>query len=117
MTNRAMKLPKSMKRRPSLFRTGVWTLAIAAGSIGQAVQACPGCKQAGTEGGKVALNGTSVAFSLGVLFMLLTVFAVLGGLAWMMYRSCRILAAQQQSYLAEDENGGAGLSLSAAQPA
>ena len=56
----------------------------------EAAQACPGCKQ--VDG--APLNGASLGFSLGVLFMLFMVGSTLGGLGWMMYRSCQALAAR-----------------------
>ena len=78
-----------------------------------AAQACPGCKQA-TEGRDgVSLSGSSVAFSLSIFFLIFMVVALLGGLGFMMYRSCRVLAAQQRALLEEEDalpTGAAGMS-------
>ena len=68
----------------------------------QAAQACPGCKQAMVDG-KTTLNGNSVAFSLGVLFMIFMVVGVLGVLGRMMYRSCQIIAAQQRVQMEQED--------------
>ena len=71
-----------------------------------AAQACPGCKQnlvPGADGVIPSLNGASVGFGLSIFFMIFMIFALLGGLGLMMYRSCRAIAARQQAMLeAED---------------
>lgn len=65
-----------------------------------AVQACPGCKQATDGKTAVPLNGDSVGFGLSIFFMLFMIASVLGGLGFMMYRSCRALAARDATILA-----------------
>ena len=64
-----------------------------------AVQACPGCKQTDSA----PLNGDSVGFGLSIFFMLFMIVSVLGGLGYMMYRSCRVLAARDAREMAEFE--------------
>ena len=112
-----MKYSSTMKTGSSFLRRGAWTLGMAMIFVHQAVQACPGCKQANTEGGKAALNGTSIAFSLGVLFMIFMVLAVLGVLGRMMYRSCQLIAAQQRAAMDAEDAARGGLPLSGASPA
>ncbi len=70
--------------------------------IQQAAQACPGCKQNLVDG-KTELNGRSIGFSLGVLFMIAMVVGVLAGLGYMMNHYCRIIAAQQQAAMDEED--------------
>ena len=81
--------------------------------VHQAAQACPGCQQARTENGKTALSGISLGFGFGVIFMLVTVFAVLGALGYMMYRSCQVIAAQQRAAMAAEDAGHGGLPIPA----
>ena len=89
-------------------------LGVAMIFVHHAAQACPGCQQANTEGGKTALSGISVGFGFGVLFMIFMVAAVMGVLGRMMYRSCQILAAQQRAAMAAEDAGRGGLPLSGA---
>ena len=80
-----------MKTAPSRFgRHLAWTLGAVLIFVGNAAQACPGCKQ--TEG--APLHGDSVGFGLSIFFMLFMIVALLGGLGFMMYRSCRALAVR-----------------------
>ena len=75
------------------FRLGrrlAWTLGAVLLFAANAAQACPGCKQ--TEG--APLHGDSVGFGLSIFFMLFMIVALLSGLGFMMYRSCRALAAR-----------------------
>ena len=88
-----------MKTFPSqLGRRAAWTLGAILLFAGQAVQACPGCKQ--TDG--APLNGDSVGFGLSIFFMLFMIASMIGGLGWMMYRSCQTLAARDRVMLAEE---------------
>ena len=91
-----------MKNASSFFRRCAWVLGVAVIFAQQAAQACPGCKQNLVDG-KAALNGTSIGFSLGVLFMIGMVAGVLGALGYMMNRCCRIIAAQQQAAMAQED--------------
>ena len=102
-----------MKNGSSFLRRGAWLLGMALLFVHQAAQACPGCQQANTENGKTALNGISLGFGVGVLFMLVVVFGVLGGLGYMMYRSCQVIAAQQRAAMAEEDAGRGGLPIPA----
>ena len=72
----------------------------------QAAQACPGCKQnmvPGADGVTPPLNGASLGFGLSIFFMLFMIAALLGGLGFMMYRSCQTIAARQQAMLVEED--------------
>ena len=87
-----------------------WALGAALFFAHTAVQACPGCKQntvAGTDGSVPPLNGTSVGFGLSIFFMIAMIVSLLGGLGFMMYRSCQTLAAQQRALLESEEMGTA----------
>ena len=75
-----------------------WTLGAVLLFAGQVAQACPGCKQ--TEG--APLNGDSVGFGLSIFFMLFMIASLLGGLGWMMYRSCRTLAMRDRAMMTEE---------------
>ena len=108
-----MKYFNTMKTGSSFLRRGAWMLATAMIFIHQAAQACPGCQQANTENGKTALSGISLGFGFGVLFMLVTVFGVLGGLGYMMYRSCQIIGAQQRAAMAAEDTGLDGMPIPA----
>ena len=112
-----MKNMRMMKTASSFQWRGAWVLAAAMFLAHQAAQACPGCQQANTENGKTALNGISVGFGFGVVFLLVTVFGVLGTLGYVMYRSCRIIAAQQQAAMDEEDAGRGGLSYPVGSPA
>ncbi len=76
-----------------------WTAAavVALANLQQAAQACPGCKQ--PEG--QPLSGASLGFGWSIGFMLLMVAGTLGGIGWMMYRSCQALAARDMALLAD----------------
>ena len=74
-----------------------WTLGAALIFVADAAQACPGCKQ--TDG--ASLRGDSVGFGLSIFFMLFMLVALMGGLGFMMYRSCRALAARDAQISAE----------------
>ena len=89
-----------MKMLSSQFgRRTAWTLGAVLLFASQVAQACPGCKQ--TEG--APLNGDSVGFGLSIFFMLFMIASLLGGLGWMMYRSCRTLAARDRAMMGVDE--------------
>ncbi len=80
-------------------RRAAWMLGATLLFASQAVQACPGCKQ--TEG--APLNGDSVGFGLSIFFMLFMIVSALSGLGFMMYRSCRALAARDARLMAEPD--------------
>ena len=83
-------------------RRTIWTLGASLLFVSQAAQACPGCKQNTDGANAVPLNGDSIGFGLSIFFMLFMIVAVLGGLGYMMFRSCRVLAARDAQALAED---------------
>ncbi len=68
-------------------------------NLQQAAQACPGCKQAEGQ----PLSGASIGFGWSIGFMLLMVAGSLGGMGWMMYRSCQALAARDMALAAGSE--------------
>jgi hypothetical protein len=61
-----------------------------------AVFACEGCKEPSSVTGASGVDGISAGFSWSVIFMLGAVGSVLGGLVWMMVRSCKQLSAEQE---------------------
>jgi hypothetical protein len=66
-----------------------------------AVMACEGCKEPSSVAGSGGVDGISLGFSASVIFMLVMVGSILGGLAWMMARSCRQLDAAHRSVSAQ----------------
>jgi hypothetical protein len=85
-------------RKRLTFRRGVALLGAVLVFAQNAAQACPGCKQ--VDG--APLSGASVGFSLDIVFMLVLLGSLFGGFGYMMYQSCRALAARDR-YL---ESGG-----------
>jgi len=61
-----------------------------------AVFACEGCKEPSSVTGASGVDGISAGFSWSVIFMLGAVGSVLGGLVWMVIRSCKQLSAEQE---------------------
>ena len=80
-----------------LGRRLAWTFGAVLIFAANAVQACPGCKQTDTA----SLHGDSIGFGLSIFFMLFMITALIGGLGFMMYRSCRVLAARDAQISAE----------------
>ena len=81
------------------------TAALVAASLGavQAVQACPGCKQAvggDGAGGNHTVNGVGVGYALSIGFMLFMIATALGSLGYMAYRNCMALSARHEQALA-----------------
>ena len=101
-------------------KRAVWLLSAALIFTQQAAQACPGCKQnmvMGADGKAPPLNGDSLGFGLSIFFMLFMIAALLGGLGFMMYRSCQTIAARQQVMLDEEEVQALGGFAAQPQPA
>ena len=76
------------------------TLFAASLFVAQAVQACPGCKQAvggDGAGGKFTVNGAGIGYALSIGFMLFMLATALGSLGFMAYRNCQALAAQHRA--------------------
>jgi hypothetical protein len=59
------------------------------------VLACEGCKEPSNVAGDSGVGGISASFSWSVIFMLAMVAFLLSGMLFMMIRSCKELAAQQ----------------------
>lgn len=66
-------------------------------SLIPSVFACEGCKEPSNVAGASGVDGISAGFSWSVIFMLGAVASVLGGLVWMMVRSCKQLDASHQA--------------------
>jgi len=66
-----------------------------------AVMACEGCKEPSSVAGNGGVDGISLGFSASVIFMLVMVGSILGGLAWMIARSCRELDAAHRAAAAQ----------------
>jgi hypothetical protein len=66
-----------------------------------AAMACEGCKEPSSVAGSGGVDGISLGFSASVIFMLVMVGSILGGLAWMIARSCRQLDAAHRSATAQ----------------
>ena len=60
------------------------------------LMACEGCKEPSTVAGDSGVVGISASFSWSVIFMIGMLGFLLGGMIFMMVRSCRQLADQQQ---------------------
>ncbi|HEY0792511.1 MAG TPA: hypothetical protein VGD78_15715 [Chthoniobacterales bacterium] len=53
--------------------------------------ACPGCKEPSNVAGASGVNGISLGFSLSVVFMLGMIGSLLGGMLYMIVKTCRQL--------------------------
>ena len=56
-----------------------------------AAYACPGCKEPSSVAGASGVNGISLGFSLSVIFMLGMIGSILGGMLFMIVKTCRQL--------------------------
>ena len=56
--------------------------------------ACEGCREPSSVAGASGVNGTSLGFSVSVIFMLGMVATVLGGMLCMIVRACKDLDAR-----------------------
>jgi hypothetical protein len=65
-------------------------------NFASSVMACPGCKEPSNVTGASGVSGISAGFSWSVLYMLLSVASILGGMIFMIVRSCRQLEASQK---------------------
>ena len=87
-------------------KRAAWLLGAAMIFAHTAAQACPGCKQnfvPGVDGKVPPLNGASLGFGISIFFMIFMIVSLLGGLGFMMYRSCRVIAARHGAMLARME--------------
>ncbi len=98
-----------------LANRAAWLLGATLIFAHTAAQACPGCKQnfvPGTDGKVPPLNGASLGFGISIFFMIFMIAALLGGLGFMMYRSCQVIAARHGAMLARleaEEAAAAGM--------
>lgn len=75
-------------------------IVVASFFAAQAVDACPGCKQAiggDGAGGNRTVNGVGVAYALSIGFMLFMIAFIIGSVGYMAYRNCMALAAQHRA--------------------
>jgi hypothetical protein len=84
-------------------RRAIWLTGAVLVAFQNAARACPGCKQ--VDG--APLSGASVGFGWDIFFMLFMIGSLLGGLSFMIYRSCLVLA-ERDRLLADDESLAAG---------
>ena len=82
------------------LRRATTALVTASFLVAQAVQACPGCKQAlggDGAGGNHTVNGAGLGYALTIGGLLVTVASLLGTLGYVAYRNCLALAAQHEA--------------------
>ncbi len=105
-----------MNTLTKLRRRAAYVLAVVLVLGCQVAEACPGCKQGvggDGAGGSFKTNSVGLAYALSIGFLLFMIAAVISGLGYLMYRNCRILAAQHQVALREAESYGHGGDLPA----
>ena len=105
-----------MNTQKLLRRHAVVVLTTGLFLVQQVAQACPGCRQAAGMGdgasGSMAVNSLGIAYGLSIIGLLLTVFCLIGGLGFVAYRNCQIIAARQRAMLeAEDAANFGGLQV------
>ena len=103
-----------MNTRNSLRRYVAVVLATSLFFVQQAAQACPGCRpsvgMADGASGSLSVNSLGVAYGLSIIGLLIMVVGLIGGLGFVAYRNCQIIAARQQAMLeAEDAANFGGL--------
>lgn len=80
--------------------TAVFAAMLAAMVCAPAVQACPGCKDAAADssgtGDDVFAGDPARAYNLSVMAMFAMPFALVGGLVFLAYRSCRKAQAAER---------------------
>jgi hypothetical protein len=65
--------------------------------------ACEGCKGPSNVNGGSGVAGIGFGFSMSVLFMLAMVVGIVGGMIWMIARTCRQLQNHHQPIVARSE--------------
>ncbi len=68
--------------------------------VAQAVQACPGCKQAvggDGAGGNHTVNGAGLGYGITIVMLLFTLASIIFFVGRLAYRNCQALAAQHQA--------------------
>ena len=84
----------------SRFRRATTALVTASFFVAQAVQACPGCRQAlggDGAGGNHTVNGAGTGYAVTIVMLLFTLASVIGVIGRFAYRNCQALAAQHQA--------------------
>ena len=71
-----------------------WTIATLLLANLPAALACEGCKEPSSVAGASGVSGTSLGFSVSVIFMLGMVATVLGSMLCMIVRACKQLDAR-----------------------
>ena len=103
-----MNIPTSYRRSAAVvLATGLFF-------VQQVAQACPGCRQAAGSGdgagGSFTVNSMGIGYGLSIIGLLIMVMGLIGGLGYVAYRNCQIIAARQQAMLeAEDAGFGGGV--------
>ena len=77
-----------------MLRSFVW-LSFFLMNFVPSLMACPGCKEPSNVAGASGVSGISAGFSWSVLFMLFSVASIIGGMTFMIVRSCRKLEASR----------------------
>jgi hypothetical protein len=106
ITPRGRILGLSIARPLEIAHVGVMRLFLASliGAVlanAPSAMACEGCKEPSSVAGNGGVDGISFGFSASVIFMLVMVFGILGGLFWMAARSCRQLEAVHRAAAAQ----------------
>ena len=104
-----------MKNLTIFRRRASAILAVALVFACRVAEACPGCKQAvggDGAGGSYKTNSVALGYAVTIVFLLFMVSGIITGLGYLMYRNCRILTAQQNAALREEEDFGHGGALS-----
>ena len=90
------------------LRRATTALVAASFFVAQAVQACPGCRQAvggDGAGGDHTVNMVGIGYGLSIGFLLFTLASLIGTVGYMAYRNCQLIAAQHQAVF-EARGGG-----------
>ena len=61
----------------------------------------------------MAVSSLGIAYGLSIIGLLVMVFGLIGGLGYMAYRNCQVIAARQQAMLAAEEAADFGGGLRA----
>ena len=102
-----------MKTHPAIvsrLRHATTALVAASFFVAQAVQACPGCKQAlggDGAGGNHTVNGAGLGYAITIGMLLFTLASIIFFVGRLAYRNCQALAAQHQEAMAARQGAGA----------
>ncbi len=92
----------------SRLRRATTALVTASFFVAQAVQACPGCKQAlggDGAGGNHTVNGAGLGYAVTIGMLLFTLASIIGVIGRFAYFNCQALAAQHEAAM-EARHGG-----------